>query len=117
MAEKSEQTDAPSPYKDLTLPVMFPKLHTEDEGGATTFSSSTCNPNLWNMLHAAETRWSEQSQPSNGNGAEVSVGAGETVIEALNMQRVRINQLPRLVSYPTFTVGVWVLTSVGYYMC
>ncbi|XP_070969661.1 putative adenosylhomocysteinase 3 isoform X2 [Oncorhynchus clarkii lewisi] len=66
---------------------MFPKLHTEDEGGATTFSSSTCNPNLWNMLHTAETRWSEQSQPSNGNGAEVSVGAGETVIEALNMER------------------------------
>ncbi|CAB1323060.1 unnamed protein product [Coregonus sp. 'balchen'] len=88
MAEKSEQTDAPSsPDKDLTLPVMFPKPHTEDEGDATTFSSSTWNPNLWKMLHAAETRWSEQSQPPNRNGAEASVGAGETVIEALNMER------------------------------
>lgn len=105
MAEKSEQTDAPSPDKDLTLPIMFPELHTEEEGGATTFPTSTCNPNLWKMLHAAETRWSEQSQPSNENGAEVSVGAGETVIEALNMERVRINQLPILVSYPAFTVG------------
>ncbi|XP_062276189.1 S-adenosylhomocysteine hydrolase-like protein 1 isoform X1 [Scomber scombrus] len=84
MAEEKEQMRASCEY--LTLTDEYPPPHTELDGPATEENSKyqevKCSPNVLQMLKAAESRCTPQSQDKEGEEMTED-GKGELVTEAL----------------------------------